>query len=655
MELPAEQQKPNLSRFPGEILERINNLIATEGDISSFSKTCRHIKNHGTRSLFRRNIDEGRSSVIPIVVSITPNEAGAIEMAKGIIKRALNYGANVEALHHFKSDVLATGLHLAAAGQHYEIVELLIDRKARLESLALGMSNLLYDPSAARELCFEAMDRNAQAWNSRPLWDIVRHGYWLPIFMPLLHDDWRMVRLLFKYHAPAQVVLPSNRATLTRSFKDGYHIQLQRDLEPLEDVSEQQEMLTVLHVMAGKSSPTMNQKCRWVMKTLRHRIHDIVPGTGGNALRLAVLSQNHLMIDALLERGLDMDVQDATGMPLLSEIISLICHTDDAGKRGIYKSLAEKIIGLGADTNSPMSTTATPLVVLLDQVKFGWSDVSRYLKPILGLLLDHGANLNDTVVEDIRPATPFSMLVSNAASRSRTEALELLIKELLNRGADLNAPNLHRSVLMCALQPVFLNEESDAGVVRKLLILGARFYPTEIEEAFCIGLELPSLSRRMGLMDFLRPDVTQSMQDRAYYNAVFCNDDATIRLRKVKLLDEFKFSHSQPACLAFEAIQRNDYHVYKFFKDTIVNANWSDPITGRNLFHTIVRLLHNHRAYTEKNGLADAAYFAKRGARIRKRDHDGRTPIHLLSPSKDAYPRLLIMFYEMDAYERNDV
>jgi ankyrin repeat protein len=655
MEPPAEQQKPNLSRFPGEILERINDFMATEGDISRFSKTCRHIKDHAIRSLFRRNIDEGHSSVIPIVVDLTPNEARAIEMAKAVIKRALNHGANVEALHHFKSGVLATGLHLAAANQHYEIAEILIHRKARLESLALGMTNLLYDPSAARELCFEAMDRNAQAWNSRPLWDMVRHGYWLPIFMPLLHDDWRMIRLLFKYHAPAQVILPSNRATLTRSYKDGYQILLQAGMEPFDDIPEQQELFTILHVMAGKSSPTMNSKCRGVMKTLRHRIHDIVPGTGGNALRLAVLSQNHLMIEALLEGGLDMDVQDATGMPLLSEIISLICHTDDASKRGIYKSLAEKFIGLGADTNSPISTTATPLVVLLDQVKFGWSDVSRYLKPLLGLLLDHGANLNDTVIEDIRPATPFSILISNAASRSRTDALELLIRELLNRGADINAPNLHRSVLMCALQPVFLNDESDAGVVRKLLILGARFYPTEIEEAFCIGLELPSLSRRIGLMDFLRPDVTQTMQDRSYYNAVFYNHDATLRLRKVKLLDEFKFSHSQPACLAFEAIQRNDYHVYKFFKDMIVNANWSDPVTGRTLLHAIVCLLHHHRAYTEKNALADAAFFAKRGARIRRRDLDGRTPIHLLSPSKDAYPRLLITFYEMDAYERNDL
>lgn len=605
------------------------------GSLAAFAVTSRSIYFSARRVLLIRNAKEENSTAIyHAVMEIAPKDW---KRARVLITRAIKHGADVNAVHS-KGDACATVLAIAAAGGYHGIVSFLISHNAHVEIPSRKLWCFLKDERTYRqqlwkraEPCLTSTLGHCADNLRRQLLEL----QWLPLLIPFIRQDIRMVDLLFKSGASGR---------LTSKFK-----------------GDRCGALTALHIIAGKerTDSIRNDTETWEIEVdqgienwahyILHSIHrslldERLPCEGGSALHIALREGQQAVFKRLITMGADLNLKTALiGRTPLHVAVTRCHRAGDPVSRKVYQLFAESLVQHGANLNQISSSEYgyTPLMTLIDAAQWDWKDCYRNIKALMDLFIKKGARINhmsragETVVH---------LLLNKIVEKNGNQSLIGLLETLISEGADLNIPFSYRKSIAKAI--IFDVTETPMNLVNLLVQNGAVLAGHEIDLAFRRWAKSPRLRKRYD-MNKQREQVSPSTVDTALWTA-FCERNLGLAQELLKDWGQ----PVQPSRYIERALKDAFRKMMPLLQDIEFDPNWRGENGG--FLHVIVVAMYTTRGYTEKVAMENAEILIDKGMSVLTLDNEGLSGIQLLRKFEIKAEKLELFLLRQKDKERGE-
>ncbi|KAL2694274.1 hypothetical protein Neosp_000849 [[Neocosmospora] mangrovei] len=208
-----------------------------------------------------------------------------------------------------------------------------------------------------------------------------------------------------------------------------------------------------------------------------------MPKSGQTALHLAIRHETARIFDMLLPRSTLNGIYNEDGANVLHFAIEEVYMTAHAPTRRWFAQIVKRLLDQGADPNEPKSnlTSRTPLLLATEAVRYDWYRVWREVKSIINLLIQKGANVNNT---DSNGATPLVTVLNRVISESDHGSMQTMFLDLIqNHGANINfRPPGSKSITFRLIDAPAT--PAMATLCKKVVALGGTIAQDEVPEVF---------------------------------------------------------------------------------------------------------------------------------------------------------------------------
>lgn len=602
--------RPYLALIPNEIQTQICTYLPTPS-LANLAVTCRIIHGSAHRVLYLRNATEENSSAVKYAILVSARKYTERD-ALHIINLAISYRAQLDTVHSHPTipQTYATVLHMAAALGYCSIVKRLLQNNA---CVTLPSRNLWDMVQLASSDMNQIIKRVAPcfidtlSWCSRKVKTYLTGVELLPIFVPFIRKDKGIVNLLLTR-------VPDCRLTLD--------FQVQGC-----------GALTALHVLSARE----NQDEKLLKKVLQlstNLINEKLPGVAGSALHVALRQGNESMFQMLVDKGADLNLQTQSlgYAPIHMAIIR--CHEAEImPERKVYQSFIELLVERGADLDrATLFEGFTPLMTLVGAAEWDWKLSYRNMKQLVDLFLAKGCRVNHMAPGG---ETFVSLLIERITEKNGNPSLEALLKDVIDKGANLNNPLPGGTSIA---KTYVIDFERCPRLAKLLVEKGARIFDEEVDSVFLRCFKNPRVHMRYHLkiskdhtIDLLKekkPLVSQDTINESFRYAVANDSQKLVN----DLRNTWGFSPTNPDKLIYLALQDPNRRLMEFVLELDFNANR----IGRSgsYLHLIVEQLAND-GYTEEVAIINAKALIERGTCVLKRDEEGKTAIQRLRESDE--------------------
>ncbi|KAI8720642.1 hypothetical protein NCS52_00509900 [Fusarium sp. LHS14.1] len=244
-----------------------------------------------------------------------------------------------------------------------------------------------------------------------------------------------------------------------------------------QSLKESGRAITLFHLAVLQNDTTMMAGLR----NIGPRSLDIrMPKSGKTALQLAIQHERTNFFDFFLPRSTLNGIYNEDGANVLHFAIEEVYMTAHPPTRRWLAQIVKRLLDQGADPNEPKSDLGrrTPLLLATEAVRYDWYRVWREVKPIIDLLIQKGANVNNT---DSNGATPLVTVLNRVISESDHGSMQTMFLDLIqNHGANINfRPPGSKSITFR-----LIDAPSMATLCKKVVALGGIIARDEVPEVF---------------------------------------------------------------------------------------------------------------------------------------------------------------------------
>ncbi|KAF4508526.1 hypothetical protein G6O67_004889 [Ophiocordyceps sinensis] len=555
------------------------------------------------------------------------SDGGTLAVNEEVLRRALEHGGDVNAIHRGQGEDYATALHYAAAWGRDTIVRQLLEAGASVQALASGYRVFercdMIDMAAGGEL--------AQFGIS--LFRELKRTRWLPLLLPLIRRHGEVVKLLFEAGATARLGVRHENPAL----------QVGR-------------VITAFHIFATMTDSEFNgggmrEIHQAIWDAHRAVCMDAAMGQEGLApLHISLEFTNRFMLTRLIHGAAQVDVQSALGRTPLMHAINLCAGATAVHRRKKLTEAVQILIRAGANVNavSDAAVAETPLVCVVLADVDDWARSFRDLKTLLTILIDNGARING-----FGPGPSIlHALCEKVIQRGRSRSFDNLLAFLVDHKGDVNlaATPTGESILLGLIDQY---EQVPTGFFHGLVNhYGATIRPGEVDQAFSAWLESPRLRSAFRGYDVLRhhgEHITAQAFERAWYQA-FARQEEDLYLR---LVAEDSPRPADASELVAVALRTPNHCLWGYVHTLRFDANYVSP-EGLGWLHMIVIKLKCTN-WRERHAVEDAAFLISRGTSVCIEDHEGLTALQQLRRLNQPYPELRLLLHEAKDRERGEI
>ncbi|RSL72755.1 hypothetical protein CEP54_000698 [Fusarium duplospermum] len=163
-----------------------------------------------------------------------------------------------------------------------------------------------------------------------------------------------------------------------------------------------------------------------------------IPKSGQTALHLAISHERAILFEKLIHYSTLNGIYNRDGANVLHLAIEETYMTDQAPTRRWLAQVVGRLLAHGADPNESKANLLrpSPLLLATEAVRYDWYRVWREVKQVIDLLLQHGADVNKA---DGTGSTPLTTVVKRVIRDKDSESMKTMFLDLVeNHGADVN-------------------------------------------------------------------------------------------------------------------------------------------------------------------------------------------------------------------------
>lgn len=588
-----------LIHLPAELQSIIAEHLSPH-DLCQLVASCKAQYNAGIRSLYRRNSREDHSSAIART-SIHSSESTAIK----VMHISLAHGGNVNAMIEFPKYTF-TALHVAAARGFRKLAALLLKNGASFLAEARDFHLLVPEITDLATLPNLEPMFEMPTWRwPRPNLYLITFVKWLPLLVPYLRRDARMIQLLIDAGAPSHL---TERVSQPRT-----------PLNPQAGCVN--TSFTMLHAAIILK---LDVEVRLGLKRNPEDISTHMVKCLQTPLHLAVSLSDARLVQTLIDSRPQLDAYDSFGNAPLHVAIEQ-CSRAPLTIRKAQPAIAKALIHAGTDVNIRRAThvAETPLIHLASRIRHDWNESRYHIKAMFNVLVENGGDLN-------RMANEYTVLgwlhlaIVTRRPPENSLAIQALFKNLLDKGADINL-FVHASPT--SLLGRTMPHHRLKKVTKRLIDLGARLNYLEVATPllkWTEGEELP------GGYDILQhgEEIGQELAQKACKNAFYHGE--LERFEEIQRRLSFTPDYNRIVA----GFLYSDYTRFLTLPrmDFSIDINYYSH--GCSFLHLMVRKLHRSSLadddYTESDAVQDAMVFLKRGVLPDMPDSNGKSAMQLL-------------------------
>lgn len=254
---------------------------------------------------------------------------------------------------------------------------------------------------------------------------------------------------------------------------------LKEDRSPIlaRSLEESYRAITIFHLAALQNDLTIMTE----MRNVWPNSFDIrMPKSGKTALHLAIEHERAPVFNILLPRSTLNGIFNEDGANVLHFAIEEVYMTAHPPTRRWLAQIVKRLLDQGADPNEPKSDLGrrTPLLLATEAVRYDWYRVWREVKSIIDLLIQKGANVNNT---DSNGATPLVTVLNRVISESDHGSMQTMFLDLIqNHGANINfRPPGSKSITFR-----LIDAPAMATLCKKVVALGGTIAQDEVPGVF---------------------------------------------------------------------------------------------------------------------------------------------------------------------------
>ncbi|PFH57635.1 hypothetical protein XA68_14760 [Ophiocordyceps unilateralis] len=481
----AMPKRPWLNMMPLDI--RV--MIFEDLDIQSLARlasTCHDFAAFVEPYLYKRDAKpdpEGGNKVDSSAIKWATMYADAsyTQACLEVLRRSAEFGGDINAIFYgVDKSEFATALHFACGTGNAEVVESCLSEGADVMALSSGYSFL-----DRLSLCGHETDEGVMYLFGPHLDKDLKFCRWLPLLLPMLRGQRRILELLAHEHAPPFVAcLPDPASEAERnSIISQYPIT---------------RAVTIYHIFAlMDESQFHDEDLKKVHRLLfaRHRedISVCTPRHGMSPLHMTIRIGNGFMMRKLTSARAYLEVGCNMGRtPLLWAIMEYTGSTDYS-RRSFLLTAIRHLIDSGANVNcyadQNMDALETPLLCAVDVATLD-NKTYHSIANLVEMLLNAGANIAEP--RTVRFSALHAVAMVNLDNGSN-DYLESLLKMLVRRGGDINAPMIHSEGSTILFKYLKRYDDLPYHAIPNLLSMGANIQSYEADDV----LELWVHSSRM--------------------------------------------------------------------------------------------------------------------------------------------------------------
>ncbi|KAL7910980.1 ankyrin repeat-containing domain protein [Trichoderma velutinum] len=597
--IPEDAKKRDyLSTLPSEFLANIVQTLPVN-TLGRMAQVSRFFYGLATPILYKKDArSKWPRSILWAVLYISTTEA-AEKLIKKLLDLAVTYGGNVNRVYQLRDSASFMPLHLAAAQGNRVAAEKLLQLGADPNSLA---QHLLYNPffSSSRKELESRMPNNS-------ITIVSRHSKWRPLFIPLLQEDKKMIRLLLENGASPVLAVPFEDIIVSAV-----------DLGTI----------NLLHIISAceREKFTDNASLRQYFGKYPELIN--VPMMAGlTPLFFSLDYCNEIAFKEIMTNGGNIEDINQTGRTPLMQAIIYYCNNKDEDVRQRYREIIEYMIetcNAKVGNLGDVGVMETPLICAIKAIPTplpaDWKHLIRRVSEIIDLIISHGADINELSNTGL---TLLHILCGMICNTKQPGPLIDLFNCLVGKGADPNIPSHNaRSILRTC---IIKYHRQPTKFYNLLLKLDASLVAQEVDTVFAEWAGSHGFRKTFDMAQY-KDLVTQSAIDSAYKIAFAGDDDLFESLKGHFPETTIAERVASEALLTLEKYSKTFEFALKLkcFNVHYIHSN------GNSLLHSIVERLERNPKYKDAQARDDAYRVLFRGVIHERKDSQGKTPLQKL-------------------------
>ncbi|PHH79363.1 hypothetical protein CDD82_2422 [Ophiocordyceps australis] len=609
-----------LVNLPLEVKTEIINWLRYRHDILHLIQTCRHFATIAMPLLYRFNVTHQGSECILWAVTHKPTKGtdASLKDNRSVLQLAIGNRGNVNVEFRSKGKTeFITALHLAASNGMTVIVQHLLQSGAKANVLSSGFRAFKYWQPR--------FDVSLSVKPTSEVYYAIMRTKWLPMLLPMVHQQHELVSLLFTGGAPAYLGIWD------------------------QDLAEQRQgfrALTIYHVYAAVTHPVSLPEHHVEMynalfQTYKQHVDTKMKFWSEYApLHIAVENGNLPAVRRLIGLGANIDVQCALGRtPLMIAILEI--KQESPEQRRVMLEIIQTLLDNDANVGHISQAVAkeTPLICIMTRHVPCWSSSEcRFLITIIDLLVKHGADINQ---QSSRGKTLLHHVCHELFhTTAHTKGLKMILNHIVEKGADINMPV---GSGMTMLRYCISNVKSVTPSRFKLLrLLNADIGTHEVDDVLDEWVKSGKLRRESYVLSVLKHHA-RHISNLAVYKAYRTAFDQA----NVELLHQLAALLPPPGDaseLVAIALSKQNFFQQAIELELHFDGNYMKK--GKSYLHAIVYRLMNDKSYKESQAIEDATFFVEHGTSLAIKDKDGFDVIQIAEEELKHHPKFLHMLYK---------